>query len=36
MHVLGHLHPSDTELWAGEVPSGLKALAALGILLIAD
>jgi hypothetical protein len=34
--VLGHLHPSGVELWAREVTSGLKALAPLGLLLIAD
>jgi hypothetical protein len=36
LYVLGHLHPSDAELWAHEVTGSHMALVPLGFLLIED
>jgi hypothetical protein len=36
LRVVGHLRPSSTELWAGEVTSGLEVLVPLGLLLLTD
>jgi hypothetical protein len=35
-HVLGHLCPTDTEVWDGEVTHGLMVLLPLRLLLIVD